>query len=238
MRAEAPDLDDRPALWLAIPLYDEEASVRTVVEDLVIAFAAADIPLTLALVDNGSRDGTGAAIDALAQEHDGVRAIHLERNAGYGGGILAGLRGTDTPVVGYMWGDGQVSAADAVRVHRRLVLDGADVAKTRRIRRHDGWRRAAISAVYNTATLWLFHLTSTDANGCPKLFTREAWECLGPRSRDWFLDAEVMIGAAERGLRLAEVDVVFHARWAGESKVGWGTVAQFARRLLLRRLRA
>ena len=79
-------------------------------------------------------------------------------------------------------------------------------------------------------------VTSSDTNGCPKLFTRAAWEQLAPSHTDWFLDPEIMIGVAEQGLKLAEVDVQAQARDFGVSKVGPGTVVEFTFNLLRRRL--
>ena len=144
-------------------------------------------------------------------------------------GTLAGMESLDSgcPILGYMWGDGQIQAVDVIRVYRRLVAEKADVAKVRRVQRRDGWKRAVVSGVYNTLNLWFFHVTSTDANGCPKLFTREAWTSLAPSKRDWFLDDEVMIGLARKNMKLAEVDVVAEPRRKGESKVGAGTVLEF-----------
>lgn len=225
-----------PPLTLTIPLYDEVGNVERVARSLIETFHTAGVPLVLQLVDNGSSDGTRAEVERLEREERAIRGIYLDRNLGYGGGILAGMRRTETPLLGYMWGDGQVEAADVIRVYRRLVGERADVAKARRIRRVDGWQRAVTTRVYNTVTLWLFHVTSTDANGCPKLFTRDAWERLAPERTDWFLDPEIMIGCAERGLKVVEVDVVARARDSGASKVGLGTVAEFCVNLLRRRI--
>lgn len=223
-----------PALSLAIPLYDEEGNVGAVAADLLAVFRKASVPLQLILVDNGSRDGTRGVIEALAASEPEIVGVYLERNEGYGGGILAGMARADedTEVVGYMWGDGQVEGSDVIRVYRRLVAEKADIAKARRVERIDGWRRAFISKCYNTLTLWLFHVTSPDTNGCPKMFTREAWQRLHPSSADWFIDAEVMIGVANQGMRIAEVDVVGRARHSGQSKVGSGTVVEFCLNLL------
>lgn len=226
-----------PSLALTIPLFDEEGNVTSVAEALVAAFRTAGVPFSLVLVDNGSRDGTRSEIEAVARAHPGVQGVYLDRNAGYGGGILAGMAVCDADIVGYMWGDDQVAAEDVVRIYRRLLVDGADLAKARRIERDDGWKRAAITRVYNTATLWLFHITSTDANGCPKLFTKDAWTALAPTSRDWFLDPEIMIAANDRGMKLAEVDVQTRARTRGTSKVNGGTVAEFVVNMLRARLR-
>ena len=224
---------------ITIPLYDEEGNVGPVVEDLLDTFRTAGVDLTVLLVDNGSHDGTRAEVKALAAANAEVRGVYLDTNRGYGGGILAGMAQApaEAEVLGYMWGDGQVAAEDVIRVYRRLVAENADIAKARRVRRRDGWRRTIVTRVYNTVTLWWFHITSNDTNGCPKLFTREAWATLAPASVDWFLDPEIMIGVANRGMTLAEVDVVARARDFGASKVGTTTVLEFVVNLSRARLR-
>jgi glycosyltransferase involved in cell wall biosynthesis len=237
-RAETPG-SQSPALSLVVPLYDEEGNVERVARELLAVFRRAGVPFQLVLVDNGSRDGTRAALERLVSAEAEVSGVYLDRNQGYGGGILAGMERAraDSEVLGWMWGDGQVSADDAIRVYRRLVGDRADVAKARRVSRSDGWQRFVVTRVYNTAMLWWFHVTSSDANGCPKMFTRQAWDRLKPASRDWFLDPEVMIGTANQALRLAEVDVVAQPRTHGRSKVGAGTVVEFLVNLARARLR-
>jgi len=228
----ADDIHANPALTLVVPLLDEEGNVEAVAEDLLYAFRTADIPLTLLLVDNGSKDGTRAKVQALEAKHDDVRGLYLDKNAGYGGGIQAGMAEADTPLLGWMWGDAQIEAGDVVRVYRRLLTDKADLSKARRVQRVDGWQRSVVTRVYNLATLWLFHVPSVDTNGCPKIFTRAAWEELAPKSTDWFLDPEVMIGYGRKGMKLAEVDVLAKPRTKGVSKVGTGTVAEFVVNLL------
>jgi glycosyltransferase involved in cell wall biosynthesis len=226
------DIDTNPALTLVLPLLDEEGNIESVADDLLYAFRTADISLTLILVDNGSKDGTRAKVEQLAAKHDSVRGLYLDKNAGYGGGIQAGMAEADTPLLGWMWGDAQIEAGDVVRVYRRLITDKADLSKARRVQRVDGWQRSVVTRVYNLATLWLFHVSSVDTNGCPKIFTRAAWEELAPKSKDWFLDPEVMIGYGRKGMKLAEVDVLAKPRTKGVSKVGTGTVAEFVVNLL------
>ena len=216
-----------PQVSLVVPLLDEEGNVEELARELFDVFDRANVPIVVILVDNGSGDRTRELVLALAEGEPRIKPCLLDRNAGYGGGILAGMRLATTPILGWMWGDRQVLAVDALRVYRRLLQDEADLCKARRVRRDDGWRRLLVTRFYNVASLWLFHVQSADANGCPKLFTRQAWERLAPRSEDWFLDPEVMIGAARHHLKIAEVDVVSERRKAGRSKVHAGTVVEF-----------
>lgn len=218
-------------LGLAVPLYDEADCCEAVVRALHATLRAAGLDFTLALVNNGSTDATGPLIDALARELPGLRVLHLSPNAGYGGGILAGLAALDTPLLGWYWGDGQVEPGAVVAAYRKLLDEDLDLVKARRVQRQDGLQRALVSRVYNTVMRHGFALPTTDVNGCPKLLTRAAFQRIAPTSRDWFLDPELMLRAAELGLRWGEVDTVMLPRPGGSSKVRWSTSVEFAVRL-------
>ena len=197
--------------------------------DLVETLRAAHIQHTLVLVDNGSTDDTGPRVNGLCARY-GLRALHLEVNAGYGGGILAGMRQLRTDLVGWTWGDGQVAPEVVVSAYERLVAEGLDLCKARRVERQDGLQRLVVTKTYNTV-MKAFGVHTSDVNGCPKLFRRDAWEALDARSLDWFLDPEVVMKAREQGLRIGEVDAVMRPRAGGASKVKGDTVVQFARHL-------
>ena len=215
------------SLGLSVPLFNEEALVEAVVAELVAALEAGEVPFRLALVDNGSRDDTGALVDALAQDPR-ILAVHVSPNRGYGGGILAGLAalaGEGHEVLGWTWGDGQVDPTVIPGLYR-LCLEGADLAKARRTERQTGPARRLVSAGYEAVTRAL-GVRTRDVNGCPKLLRAEALTALAPRHTDWFLDAEVVLGVESRGLRVAELPVVMRPRAAGESKVRARTLLEF-----------
>lgn len=225
------------SLGLAVPLYDEESLVEEVAAGIVEAAETAGLEFRLALVNNGSRDRTGEIVARLALDPR-ILAVQLERNAGYGGGILAGIRGllaVGAPeVLGWCWGDGQVDPAVIPRLYE-ACHGGAMLAKARRVERQDGLQRKLVTTGYAAIT-GLLGVRTPDVNGCPKLLRREAWEALSPQHADWFLDAEVVLGAEARGWRIADEPVVMRRRKAGRSKVRLGTVAEFALNLARWRL--
>lgn len=220
-------------LGLSIPLYNEEALVTQVVRALQSALEDATIEYTLVLVDNGSTDRTGTIIDALAHG-DTIEAIHLPQNAGYGGGILAGIhhlrtRGM-TDVVGWYWGDGQVSADIVPRLFR-AISEGADLAKAQRTKRQEGFRRRMIAKIY-AAIMRAMGVRTPDVNGCPKLLSAATVEALELSSTDWFLDAEAVLGAERRGLKIYSHPATMQRREGGVSKVGVRTLVEFLRNIL------
>jgi dolichol-phosphate mannosyltransferase len=220
-------------IGLAVPLLDEGALVDAVAARLLAVADQHGLDLILCLVDNGSRDDTRARVRSLASDDARIRGVYLDDNAGYGGGILSGVRHlvetADPDLVGWTWGDGQVDPAVLPALVRACTAD-AMLAKARRVERQDGWRRVLVTRSY-AATLRALGVRTPDVNGCPKLLRREAWAALDPQSTDWFLDPEVVLGAEERGWRIADAPVVMAPRAAGASKVRWATLAEFARNL-------
>jgi dolichol-phosphate mannosyltransferase len=216
-------------LGLIIPLFNEAELVTEVVASIDATLDQAEISYTLVLVNNGSCDDTGALIDDLAQAPS-IQALHLRENAGYGGGILAGLAFLEQQglpdIIGWCWGDGQVSPR-AIPPLFHACAQGAPMAKTVRTERQDGALRQVVTTSYSMVMRSL-GCTAPDVNGCPKLMTKEAFLSLQPRSMDWFLDAEVVLGAQSRGGEIATHPVTMRPRSAGRSKVRWTTVGEFA----------
>ena len=75
-------------LSVAVPCYNSQDYMRHCVETLLTGGEEIEI----LIVDDGSKDGTAAIADELAQAHPAaVRAIHQE-NAGHGGAVMTGIR--------------------------------------------------------------------------------------------------------------------------------------------------
>ena len=129
-------------------------------------------------------------------------------------------------MLGWCWGDGQVSASVLPRLVTALEA-GADLAKTTRSERRDGPWRHLVTTMY-AATMRMSGVNDGDVNGCPKLMTRAAFEAIQPSATDWFLDAETVIKAEALGMQIAQENVVMRPRAAGESKVRMRTLGEFA----------
>jgi polyisoprenyl-phosphate glycosyltransferase len=217
-------------LSLAMPCYNEEEALPTTTPELARVFADAGVHLQLVLVDNGSTDGTGAVIDSLVDQGLPITKVSAPVNLGYGGGILAGLRACEAPLMGYSCADGQVSAADTLMVYHLLAgREDRVLAKVRRRFRQDSWRRKLVSISYNGVMQALYGgLGAIDINGSPKLFSRAVFERMDLVSEDWFLDPEIIIKARYLGLKIIEIDVEGHARRGGTSHVDLQTCTEFA----------
>lgn len=222
---------------VVIPFYNEEQNVDCVIEDLEKSFEQHGIKnYEIVAVDNGSWDRTGELLKSHNERNSRVRVVTVPRNQGLGFGVLQGFNAARGDYVGFNGGDGQVTADDVVKVYRKLMTDGFDLCKVKRIVRQDGLERRVISFVFNWLSRILFGVKTKDVNGLPKIMRREVLERLRLVSRDWFIDAEIMIKAQQMGLKIGEVEIQFLKREGGRSHVHYGTVVEFLKNMLVYRL--
>jgi dTDP-4-dehydrorhamnose 3,5-epimerase-like enzyme/SAM-dependent methyltransferase len=224
---------ERPEVSIVLPCYNEEKCLRNTARAILQAFANHRLRLELVMVDNGSRDGTVEIIDELIAAGLPVVKVVVPVNQGYGHGILEGLKRCRSPFVGYLCADGQVSAEDVVRIYRLVQgTDGRLLAKVRRRFRKDGLIRKISSIGYNSLMLLVFgRLEAIDINGSPKIFSREVYKAMQLESRDWFLDAEIVIKAKRLGLTVLELNVRGLSRQGGKSNVRLQTCLEFAKNI-------
>jgi len=225
---------DQAEVSLVMPCYNEEECLPRTAGELLQAFAKRGIALQLVLVDNGSRDRTGAIIDELIAQGQPVTKVTVQVNCGYGNGVLEGLRACSAPWVGFLCADGQVTAEDTAMICELVRATTAPtLAKVRRRFRKDSWRRKLVSVLYNLGMQFVFGwLGSIDLNGNPKVLPRKLYEAMKLESRDWFLDPEIVIKAKYLGVPVLERDVEGQLRQGGRSNVRYITCLEFGKNIL------
>lgn len=225
----------RPDISFVMPCYNEEEIIGYTIPRLTGAFDKAGYRLELIAVDNGSTDRTGEIIRDLASKNAAIVPYRVEKNQGYGNGVLSGIPLCSAPWVGIIPADGQVDAEDVVRLYDALVVtNGRVVGKVRRRFRMDGLRRKVVSIIYNLLVLVLWpRLGSLDVNGLPKILPRDAILAMQLKSKGWLLDPEIMIKAYYMGLRVVEFNAFARMRGSGVSHVRAATVWEFLKSLVL-----
>lgn len=227
----------RPDISFIMPCYNEEEILGYTISKLVAAFEKAGYRLELVTVDNGSRDRTGEIIREFAARNPGIVPVRVEKNEGYGNGLLSGIPYCTARWIGFIPADGQVDAEDVVRLFEAVAASKQKVlAKVRRRFRMDGLLRKVISTSYNVFIRMLWpRLGSIDINGTPKILPRDVLLGMNLKSKDWFLDPEMMIKAHAMGVRILELNVFARMRSSGVSHVRMGTCWEFFRNLLIYR---
>jgi len=99
-----------PRVSVVVLAYDEEANIEPTAREIHATLAALGEPFELVLVDDGSRDRTGALADALARDLTGTRVIHHGTNLGLGGGYRTGFESARGELLTFFPADGQFPA--------------------------------------------------------------------------------------------------------------------------------
>jgi len=208
-----------PALSFFFPVLDEEEHVRPLAtRALEVLPALADV-VEVIVVDDGSRDRTGAIADELAAAHPRVRVVHHPSRRGYGGAVRSGIAAARHPFVFFTDGDRRFDPADLTLL--LPALDGADAVVGYRRKRSDPRRRLFVAWVYNGVIRVLFGLPVRDVDCAFKLFRREVFTRVPlerVRSNGAFFSAELLIRLHEAGVRVAQVGVPHHPRTWGAPK--------------------
>lgn len=199
------------------PAHNEEANVRGLVEEALGALPALAETFEIVIVDDGSRDATGAIADGLSAAHpDVVRAVHHPTNLGYGAALLSGFRAARFELVAFTDGDRQFHVADLGRLTARLAeADAPDIVVGYRIKRADPLIRTLYARAYRFANRVWFGLRVRDVDCACKLFRRAALDGIAVESGGAFLSAELLIKLNAAGRMIVEVGVPHYPRTAG-----------------------
>jgi len=207
------------ALSYFFPAHDEVANIEALVAEALEALPGLATTFEIIAVDDGSRDGTGALADRLAQEHPGVvRVVHHATNLGYGAALRSGFRAARYELIGFTDGDRQFRIADLGRLLARLeASDAPDAVIGYRLQRADAPLRLVYARIYRACLRLLFGLAARDVDCACKIFRRASLEAVRLESGGAFLSAELLIKLRARGRRFVQVGVPHHPRLAGQA---------------------
>jgi glycosyltransferase involved in cell wall biosynthesis len=223
MSAVTPDTDPIPAsarvshLSYFFPAHNEEANLEGLVLEALETLPRIADTFEIIAVNDGSKDRTREIADRLAAEHPGVvRAIHHDRNRGYGGALRSGFEASRFDLLCFTDGDRQFRVADLARLTARMAEpDRPDVVAGYRIKRADPFIRIAYARTYKLANRIFFGLRVRDVDCACKLFTRASLDGVRVESGGAFFSAELLIKTRNLGRAIVEVGIPHYPRTAG-----------------------
>ncbi|MGH6692113.1 MAG: glycosyltransferase family 2 protein, partial [Gammaproteobacteria bacterium] len=209
-------------LSVVVPVFNEEENVGPLADAVRVSLSAAPGLAggwELVLVNDGSTDGTGRAIERLAAADPRIRLVQLRRHAGQTAAMMAGFAHARGDVIATMDGDLQNDPRDLPAMVAKLD-EGFDLVAGWRVRRQDRlWTRKVPSWIANRLIARITGIPIRD-NGCSlKVYRRALLERI-----TLYADMHRFIPAfaALAGARIAQLPVRHHARRFGRSKYGLG----------------
>ena len=205
-----------PTISVVAPAFDEERSVALLFEELQAALDPLDAPWEVVFVDDGSTDGTFAALTRLHDANENVRVVRLRRNFGKSAALAAGFEQVRGDVVVTIDADLQDDPAEIPRLLAKLD-EGFDLVSGWKSRRRDPWTRRVLSRVFNRLASAVSGLTLHDVNCGLKAYRAEVVHDLRIYGE---LHRFLPVLAHERGYRVAELPVNHRPRNHGRSRYG------------------
>ncbi len=206
-----------PDVFVVIPALDEEGSIAGVL---------ASIPPVkgIAVVDNGSTDGTAAVANAALAGRANAFVVHEPRR-GYGAACLAGIRAAVpvAPVVLVILdADDATDIADLGAIVDPILADEADLVLGSRTTRAEPDSLTLVQRFGNALSTRLIERFTGhryEDMGPFRAIRMEALLLLQMEEPTWGWNVEMQMKAIRRGLRVREVPVSYRARRHGESKI-------------------
>jgi glycosyltransferase involved in cell wall biosynthesis len=191
---------------LIFPAYNDEATIRDVVEEGLRLLQGYATNFEIIVVDDGSPDRSGLIADELAAEHPGiVRVIHHQGNRGYGATLRSGAAASRYDWICMVDGDNEYAVSDLrkmldVREHYRLVI-------AFRYKKLYSTTRIFISFVYNVVLRFLFRTPFRDVSTGIRAFHRSILDEIELTSNSPFVGAELAIKAMLRGYPVGQIGI-------------------------------
>ena len=140
-----------PVLSVVLPVYDEVANLRPLTASLIpVLERITQGAWEIVYVDDGSRDGSSEALDALHAEERRVKVMHLSRNFGHQAALSAGLEAAGGQAVVLMDADGQDPPELLEQFVEKWRAGNEVVYAIRRRRKESLFKRACYALFYRS----------------------------------------------------------------------------------------
>ena len=212
-------------LSVILPCYNESSNIVGIISSIKSALQGRN-DVEIILVDNGSTDSTPQVMEqALQGEHNKqFKTLRIEKNIGYGHGIMEGVRIASGEVIAWTHADLQTDPADVLEAYK-IFVDHPEypncILKGRRVGRNP--LDTLFTGGMSILSTLLLREHFSDVNAQPKMFHRNFLEKLTESPKDFSLDLYLLYQARVQKYQILEHHVNFGKRLYGESK-GGGTL--------------
>jgi len=208
-------------LSVVIPVYNEETTIREIVE----CVKAVDIAREIILVDDCSTDGTREILKELVD--DTTRVFMHDRNRGKGAALRTGFQSATGDIVIIQDADMEYDPRQYPKLVQPILEGKADVVYGSRFANGE-YRRVLFfwhmvgNKFLTMLSNMMTNLNLTDMETCYKVFTREVLEKITIEEDRFGFEPEITAKVAKLDARIYEVGISYSGRSYKEGKkIGW-----------------
>ncbi len=203
-----------PKLSVVLPCYNESKSIY----DILSRFAEVkNVDTELILVNNGSTDNTNDVLNKVLKKSKFgfARSVTINKNKGYGNGILFGLKYSKGDFLAFSHADLQCDPLDIFRAYN-LLIKTSNPKKTL-VKGNRIGRRNFLTTILHLLATFLFFKKFDDINGQPKVLHRSLFNSLKNPPKNFAFDFYVQYVALKNNYKILNIPVRFTKRKHGQS---------------------
>jgi glycosyltransferase involved in cell wall biosynthesis len=215
--SESPTDTAECTLSVVIPVYNEVKSLPILQQQLAATLNSLRTSYEIIYVDDGSSDGSLAALQEIVRSYDHVQVIELRRNFGQTAAISAGLDLARGKIVVCLDADLQNDPDDIPRLLEKMA-EGYDLVSGWRNNRQDHWlSRTLVSAMANRLISLITDVKLHDYGCTLKAYRSDLLHHIRLYGQ---MHRVIPALAVQVGAKIAEIPVNHRSRRYGKSKYG------------------
>ncbi len=207
-----------PKLSVVLPCYNEAKSIPDLLKRFSQVIGRRSVELVM--VNNGSFDNTAEVLkkELKNPKYKFARTVLVEKNQGYGYGIMFGLKNCKGDVLSYTHADQQCDPNDVMRAYDELLKqpDWKNILMKgqRKKRVVSEW---VITKGLQTLAFLIMWKKFNDINGQPKVFHKSFLKKMKEAPNDFKFDLFVQHAALKNKMKVMSTPVEFGRRMYGKS---------------------
>lgn len=209
---------------IILPCFNENKNLEKIINSIIfIKEKYSTINLNFILVENGSTDNSKITLEYFYQKYQNkFSVLFLEKNLGYGGGIMSGVLNSKTEIICWTHADLQFDLNDIVELvitnYENLINNNVIIKGKRKGRIFID--KFFTNMMSYTASLFYLKKYVSDINAQPKIFHKKLVSKLIDYPNDFLLDLFLIRRALDNNYQIEENEIIMNKRLYGEAKGG------------------